>query len=97
MVTAPLLLALGFRPLAAVVMALVDDSSAVAFGAVGTPVIVGLGNIPGANSAFFHEIASSVTLIDLFAGTFMPFILIVILEIGRASCRERVEMSGVAA
>src|SRR5690625_247310 len=79
MVTAPLLLALGFRPLAAVVMALVADSSAVAFGAVGTPVIVGLGNIPGANSAFFHEIASSVTLIDLFAGTFMPFILIVIL------------------
>jgi|SRR5690625_41664 len=81
MVTAPLLLALGFRPLAAVVMALVADSSAVAFGAVGTPVIVGLGNIPGANSALFHGVASTVTLIDLFAGTFIPFILMVILTL----------------
>lgn len=81
MVTAPLMLALGFRPLAAVVLALVADSSAVAFGAVGTPVLVGLGNIPGADTAFFHEVASTVTTIDLFAGTFIPFILIVILTL----------------
>lgn len=81
MVTAPLMLALGFRPLAAVVMALVADSSAVAFGAVGTPVLVGLGNIPSADSAFFHDVASTITLIDLFAGTFIPFILIVILTL----------------
>ncbi|MDG5786234.1 L-lactate permease [Evansella sp. AB-P1] len=39
---APLLVALGFPPLAAVVLALIADSSPVSFGAVGTPVIVGI-------------------------------------------------------
>ncbi|RYA82904.1 L-lactate permease, partial [Enterobacter cloacae complex sp. 4DZ1-17B1] len=39
---APLLVALGFPPLAAVVVALVADSSPVSFGAVGTPILVGV-------------------------------------------------------
>nr|WP_252183563.1 L-lactate permease [Rossellomorea vietnamensis] len=39
---APLLVALGFPPLAAVSLALIADSSAVSFGAVGTPMIVGV-------------------------------------------------------
>ncbi|WP_259457878.1 L-lactate permease [Salipaludibacillus neizhouensis] len=39
---APLLVALGFPPLAAVVLALIADSSPVSFGAVGTPIIVGV-------------------------------------------------------
>ena len=42
-VAAPLLIALGFPPLGAAVLALVGDSSAVTFGAVGTPMIIGLG------------------------------------------------------
>jgi lactate permease len=41
-ITAPLLVALGFSPLLAVVLALVGDSVAVSFGAVGTPVLVGM-------------------------------------------------------
>ncbi len=40
---APLLLALGFPPLAAAVICLVFNSVPVTFGAVGTPVLVGLG------------------------------------------------------
>lgn len=40
---APLLLALGFPPLAAAVICLVFNSFPVSFGAVGTPIIVGLG------------------------------------------------------
>lgn len=36
MVTGPLLIALGFKPLSAVFLALVSDSTAVSFGAVGT-------------------------------------------------------------
>ncbi|MDP5274776.1 L-lactate permease [Chengkuizengella axinellae] len=40
---APLLVALGFAPLPAVVLALVADSAPVTFGAVGTPMIVGIG------------------------------------------------------
>lgn len=39
---APLLVALGFPPLASVVLALIADSSPVSFGAVGTPIVVGV-------------------------------------------------------
>lgn len=39
---APLLVALGFPPLAAAVLALIADSSPVTFGAVGTPVVIGM-------------------------------------------------------
>jgi lactate permease len=79
MVTGPLLIALGFRPIAAATIALIADSTSVAFGAVGTPVAVGLSNIPDASVPFFHAIAKQITFLDLFAGTFLPFILIVIL------------------
>src|SRR5699024_96366 len=48
-VTGPLMFALGFNPLAAATLALVADSSAVPFGAVGTPVHVGLSNLPNAD------------------------------------------------
>lgn len=40
---APLLLALGFPPLAAAVICLVFNSFPVSFGAVGTPILIGLG------------------------------------------------------
>jgi lactate permease len=79
MVTGPLMIALGFNPIAAATIALIADSTAVSFGAVGTPVAVGLSNIPGAELSFFQEIAIRVTSLDLFAGTFIPFVLIVIL------------------
>lgn len=81
MVTGPLMLALGFQPIAAATIALIADSSSVMFGAVGTPVAVGLSNINGADTAFFHDIAVTVTSLDLLAGTFIPFILIVVLTI----------------
>lgn len=44
---APLLLSLGFPPLAAVVMCLVYNSFPVTFGAVGTPVVLGLKFLTG--------------------------------------------------
>ncbi|GAA0604724.1 L-lactate permease [Virgibacillus siamensis] len=78
-VTGPLMVALGFNPMAAAALALIADSSSVSFGAVGTPIQIGLSNIPGANLEFFNEIGVKVTLIDLFAGTFVPLILVVIL------------------
>ncbi|WP_210366228.1 L-lactate permease [Bacillus sp. REN3] len=81
MVTGPLMIALGFNPIAAATIALIADSTAVAFGAVGTPIAVGLSNIPDANISFFNEIAIRVTSLDLLAGTFIPFILIVILTV----------------
>ncbi|TYR74802.1 L-lactate permease [Rossellomorea vietnamensis] len=92
---APLLVALGFPPLAAVSLALIADSSAVSFGAVGTPMIVGVkqGLNEGASLAqivenslgsmsinqFLQEVASTAVFIDLFIGTFIPLILVVML------------------
>jgi lactate permease len=44
-VVAPLLVALGFSPISAVVSALIANSTAVAFGAVGTPIRIGLSGL----------------------------------------------------
>ncbi|ASN04463.1 L-lactate permease [Virgibacillus necropolis] len=80
-VTGPLMVALGFNPMAAAVLALVADSSAVSYGAVGTPIQVGLSNVPGANLALFQEVGVHIATIDLIAGTFIPFVLVVILTL----------------
>jgi len=78
-VAGPFLIALGFNPLAAASIALIGDSSAVSFGAVGTPIIVGLGNIPGANPEFFDLIGRTVTKLDLITATLIPTIIIMML------------------
>lgn len=78
MVTAPLMIALGFSPMAAVTLALVADSTPASFGAVGTPLTVGLSNV-SEKTSFLNSIGQRITQIDLFAGTFMPLMLIFIL------------------
>ncbi|ARK29016.1 L-lactate permease [Halalkalibacter krulwichiae] len=94
-IAAPLLVALGFPPLAAVVLSLIADSSPVSFGAVGTPVIVGVhqGLQEGASLApvaalylgdmaitdFLRMISAQVMRIDVIVGTFMPLILVLLL------------------
>ncbi|MDZ5710631.1 L-lactate permease [Jeotgalibacillus haloalkalitolerans] len=94
-IAAPLLVALGFPPLAAVALALIADSSAVSFGAVGTPIIVGVnqGLNQGSSLApvvqeelggaaigpYLQEVASTAVFIDLFIGTFIPLILVIML------------------
>ncbi|WP_125590698.1 L-lactate permease [Companilactobacillus jidongensis] len=78
MVTAPLMIALGFSPMASVTLALVADSTPAAFGAVGTPLTVGLSNVNDAPS-FLNTVGQSLTRIDLFAGSLMPTILIFLL------------------
>lgn len=94
-ITAPLLVALGFTPMAAVVLALIADSSPVSFGAIGTPVVVGLaqglqeggdlapavgdalGNVSVAD--FLQAVAVQAVMIDLFVGTTIPLIMVVVL------------------
>lgn len=78
MVTAPLLIALGFSPMAAVILALVADSTPAAFGAVGTPLTVGLSNVTEKTS-ILNGIGLRVTQLDLFVGALMPAALILIL------------------
>ncbi|ANQ65277.1 L-lactate permease [Staphylococcus equorum] len=81
MVTAPLMVALGFRPMIAVASALIADSVAVSFGAVGTPVLVGLSTLKDADSAFFQSTAERITTLDLLSGIFIPVIVIITLVV----------------
>ncbi|WP_296834039.1 L-lactate permease [Thiomicrospira sp.] len=79
-IVAPLLLALGFPAMAAVVLALIADSAAVSYGAVGTPVIVGIGQ--GLVDPTYDEImqiAVTASTIDLFVASFLPLIMVLIL------------------
>ncbi|WEE34589.1 L-lactate permease [Lactiplantibacillus paraplantarum] len=78
MVTAPLLIALGFSPMAAVILALVADSTPAAFGAVGTPLTVGLSNVTE-KTHVLNLIGLRITQLDLFVGALMPAVLILIL------------------
>lgn len=75
MVTAPLMVALGFNPLAAVTLALVGDSTAASFGAVGTPLTVGLSNLSG-GASYIQTIGQMITRVELTAGTFVPTLII---------------------
>ncbi len=77
---APLLVALGFPPLAAVVVALIADSSPVSFGAVGTPVLVGLTQgLPGFSAEAIQNIAVAAISIDILVASALPLIMCLIL------------------
>ena len=80
-ITAPLLIGLGFRPVPAVVVALVGDSTAVSFGAVGTPMIIGMGQgLAAAETApSVAAIAQQIATFDLVLGTMMPAIVVLTL------------------
>ncbi|MDZ7759034.1 MAG: L-lactate permease [Desulfovermiculus sp.] len=86
-IAAPLLLSLGFPPLAAVLVALILNSVPVTFGAVGTPIWFGLKNLQGkidsaiassAHELSFSSIDGFYLLIGKWAAVFhsvMAFIL----------------------
>ena len=78
-IVAPLLVGLGFTALRAITIALVANSAAVAFGALGTPITVGLG---GAN------VAATIGVMNLIAFLVPVFILVLIASEGRASVRD---------
>ena len=87
---APLLVALGFPPLAAVVLALIANSSPVTFGAVGTPILIGVGQgiagapgLPATGSpefvALLRAVAVQAVRIDVLLGSLMPLLLVALL------------------
>lgn len=91
-IAAPLMVAIGFPALAAVVFGMMIQSTPVSFGAVGTPMIIGVqGGLDKANltnqllekgiewDTFFQIIVSEVALIHSICGTFMPLLLIIIM------------------
>ncbi len=91
-IAAPLLVAIGFPALAAVLMGMMIQSTPVSFGAVGTPIIVGvnkgldthnIGQTLMANGsswdAYLQQITSSVAIIHACVGTLIPVLMAVML------------------
>ncbi|MBB6481566.1 L-lactate permease [Spirochaeta isovalerica] len=88
----PLLVSLGFPPLAAVVLALVGDSTAVSFGAVGTPIIGGVAKVLDSPAiretigqygwswdTFIQQIGIWSAIPHFVMGTLMPLLIVMIL------------------
>ena len=76
----PLMVSLGFPPMAAAVIALICDSVAVSFGAVGTPVNMSLSLLPESvtTEAFTAEFAFWTALPHAIVGTFLPLLVLLI-------------------
>ena len=92
-VVAPLLLAMGFPAMAAVMVGLIIQSTPVSFGAVGTPILVGVTNGLGGDPAveeriavlgltmpeFVSNIGFQVAAIHAIVGILIPLILVCML------------------
>lgn len=91
-IAAPLMVAIGFPALAAVLMGMMIQSTAVSFGAVGTPIIIGVNKgldttaisatlqTQGSNwEQFLQLITTEVAIIHGIVGTFMPLLMAVML------------------
>ena len=91
-IAAPLLVAIGFPAMAAVLMGMLVQSTPVSFGAVGTPIIVGVSTgldstVIGAQlieqgsswAEFLQLITSEVAIIHAIVGTAMPLIMVLML------------------
>ena len=77
---APLLVSLGFPPVAAATVALIFDSTAVSFGAVGTPISAALTQLGASVGADFSQKLTFWTAMPHgIVGTFVPFIAMCVL------------------
>lgn len=75
-IAAPLLLVLGFPALAAVVMALIAGSSPVSFGAVGTPLLIGVAQgLSESAPELIHRIGLTTITLDLFLASALPLVM----------------------
>jgi lactate permease len=105
-IVAPLLVALRFPPACAVMIGLMIQSTAVTFGAVGTPVIVGvrrgldqaaLAQIEASGilvEDFLHRVAARAALMHAIIGTLMPTLMVMMMT--RFFGRERSWSAGLA-
>jgi lactate permease len=72
---APLLVAVGFSPLASVVLALIANSTAVSFGAAGTPILLGFGSL-GFGADLLREVTWRVGLMHFVGGLIIPLAIV---------------------
>ncbi len=92
-VAAPLLVAIGFPAMAAVMVTLIIQSTPVSFGAVGTPILIGVNaglsgqaEVTGYLNAhsidfpsYLHAIGAKVAIIHGITGTLIPLILVMMM------------------
>ncbi len=91
-IAAPLMVAIGFPALGAVLMGMMIQSTPVSFGAVGTPIVIGVNKgldteaisaqlmaNGGSWEAFLQLITTEVALIHATVGTLMPLFMVVML------------------
>jgi lactate permease len=85
-VAVPLLVGLGFPAMAAVVAGMIIQSTPVSFGAVGTPILVGVQTGLSADAsitndllAFVTMIGTKVALLHMIAGTLVPLFVVAIM------------------
>lgn len=91
-IAAPLLVAIGFPALAAVILGMLVQSTPVSFGAVGTPIIIGInGGLDTATlgtqltaqgsswAEYLQLITSEVAILHALTGTIMPLIMVLML------------------
>ncbi|MGM0653370.1 MAG: L-lactate permease, partial [Bacillota bacterium] len=110
-VAAPLLVVLGFPAAAAVLCALIIQSTSVSFGVVGTPVLLGVGsgldhpvihNMLGSADmydpqfyTYLGQISGYIGIVHAIVGTFIPLVMLLMLT--RYFGQERSIKSGLAA
>ncbi|MBV2361538.1 L-lactate permease [Thalassococcus sp. CAU 1522] len=87
-IAAPLLVALGFPAMAAVMVTLIIQSTPVSFGAVGTPILVGVKTgladqplveatiAPMGFTEYLMQIAGNVAIIHALVGVFIPLLMV---------------------
>ena len=92
-VAAPLLVAIGFPAMAAVMVSLIIQSTCVSFGAIGTPILIGVNSglsgqtevatyLNGLDMGFIpylESVGAKVALIHGITGTLIPIILVVMM------------------
>ncbi len=91
-IAAPLLVAVGFPAMAAVLLGMLVQSTPVSFGAVGTPIVVGINSgldtatigaqlvAQGSSwNAYLQQITSSVAITHAIVGTVMPLVMVLML------------------
>ena len=78
---APLMVSLGFPPVAAAIVALICDSTAVSFGAIGTPVAQAIQCLGSdvATEGFKQSLSIWTALLHVFAGVFVPLIAVAVM------------------
>ena len=74
-IVAPLLVGIGFPAITAVAIALIADSTAVVFGAVGTPIRIGLSGLE------IGMIPYHAAYINLFLGLLVPVMILIVLVV----------------